>query len=553
MKSAKIRYLAVAVAVLTLALLGPTGLAAAAPPAPGTPIQATQQIQAPAAQVRTAEQMAAAAVGPDAASMPPRPKPFLSRLDATAYRELKAKAASGAGRPSAAAPQSAVPRAPVTTAVNFDGVNAATAGYYPPDTHGAAGRTYFAEVTNTHLDIYQKAAPNTLVLSISTEAWLGAALGYFTLPRMIYDPVYDRWIFLATQWRTPSDPTHQYLWLAVSFTADPTGSFYLYQLDVSDPGVSNNTYWDYPQLGLDQNAIIITGDFFDLNTGNYVGSRMFSAAKSLLYNGQDFNSPLFTGLDGTLAPPLALDANPYSFLVAADWYARDNYVTLYALQGSGTATPVLYTSYIPVPTFAIPPYAVQPGTSQMLDTSDARFVNASTQIGNSLFQVHTVAYSGLATPRFYEFNTSTNSIIQSGIFFGSATSNDFNASIAANRFKDVFVAWSSTDAPNNVNAQVRVAGRLHTDPPGVISPSSAIYTSATFLTGETSSWNPSVQRWGDYSAVSLDPSDPTGATAWIVNEYVLTNDLWGSRIGSISLPVPRTGVNPAINLLLLLN
>lgn len=554
MKSAKIRYLAVAVAVLTLALLGLAGLAAAAPPAPGAPIQATKQILAPAAQVRTAEQIAAAASPLSAAPLPPpQPKPFLSRLDANTYRELKAKAASGAGRPSAAAPQSAATRTPVTTAVNFDGVNASVAGYYPPDTHGAAGRTYFAEVTNTHLDIYQKAAPNSLVLSISTEAWLGATLGYFTLPRIIYDPVYDRWIFLVTQWRTPSDPTHQYLWLAVSLTSDPTGSFYLYQLDVSDPAVSGNTYWDYPQLGLDRNAIIITGDFFDLNTGNYIDSRMFSAAKSQLYNGLAFNSPLFTGLDGTLAPPLVLDVNPYSFLVAADWYARDNYVTLYALQGSGTAAPVLYTDYIPVPAFAIPPFAIQPGTDQMLDTSDARFVNASTQIGNSLFQVHTVAFSGLATPRFYEFNTSTNSIIQSGNFYGSATSNDFNASIAANRFKDVFVTWSSTDNPNNVNAQVLVAGRLHTDPPGVISPISAIFTSATFLSGETSSWNPLVQRWGDYSAVSLDPSDPTGATAWIVNEYVLTNDLWGSRIGSISLPVPRAGANPAINLLLLLD
>jgi len=436
--------------------------------------------------------------------------------------------------------------------VNFAGVNAATASHYPPDTHGAAGRDYFAEVTNTHLDIYQKAAPYTLVQSVSTEAWLGAAAGYFANPRMIYDPVYDRWIFLVTQWRTPSDPSHQYLYLAISLTSDPTGSFYLYTIDVSDYRVSSNTQWDYPQLGLDRNAIIITGDFFNLNTGHYVGSRMFSAAKSLVYNGQAFDSPLFTGLDGTLAPPIVLDVNPYSFLVAADWYARNNYVTLYALQGSGTSNPVLYTNYIPVPAFSIPPYAIQPGTNQMLDTLDARFVNASTQIGNSLFQVHTVAYSGLATPRFYEFNTLNNSIIQSGTFYGSATSNDFNASIAANRYQDVFVTWSSTDAPNNVNAQVRVAGRLHTDPLGVISSGSPLYGSATFLTGEPAAWDPSVQRWGDYAAVSLDPADPSGASAWIVNEYVLTNNLWGSRIGRISLPA-RGGANQAVNLLLLLN
>lgn len=540
--------------ILILVLLGLAGGSVAAPQARGVQIQATQQILGASAQVRTPEQMAAAAaLQPAAPSLPPRPKPFLRRLDANTYKELKVKAAANAmGRRPATAPQSTVPRTPVTSTVNFDGVNASTAGYYPPDTHGAAGRTYFAEVTNTHLDIYQKAAPYTLVQSISTEAWLGATPGYFSNPRMVYDPVYDRWIFLATQWRTPSDPAHQYLYLAISLTSDPTGSFYLYTLDVSDSGVSNNTQWDYPQLGLDRNAIIITGDLFNLNTGNYIDSRMFSVPKSLVYNGQAFNSPLFTGLDGTLAPPIVLDLNPYSYLVAADWYVRNNYVTIYALQGSDTSNPVLYTSYIAVPTFDIPPYAIQPGTSQMLDTMDARFENASTQIGNSLFQVHTVAYSGLATPRFYEFNTATDSIIQSGMFYGSNTSNDFNASIAASRYKDVYVTWSSTDAPNSVNAQVLVAGRLHTDTPGVIANGSPLYTSSTFLTGDPSSWDQYVQRWGNHSAVSLDPSDPRGATAWIVNEYVLSNSLWGSRIGRINLPA-QNRVIPAINFLLLLN
>ena len=162
--------------------------------------------------------------------------------------------------------------------------------------------------------------PITRVKSISTETWLGATPGYFANPRMIYDPVYDRWIFLVTQFRTPADPTHQYLYLAVSQTSDPTGAFNVYQIDVSDGGVSNNTFWDYPQLGLDRNAIIVTGDLYDLDTTGSLlfDSRMFTVAKSPLYNGQAFNLYLFTGLDGTLAPPIVLDENPSSFLVTAD-------------------------------------------------------------------------------------------------------------------------------------------------------------------------------------------------------------------------------------------
>ncbi len=63
---------------------------------------------------------------------------------------------------------------------------------------------------------------------------------------------------------------------------------------------------------------------------------------------------------------------------------------------------------------------------------------------------------------------------------------------------------------------------------------------------------PGIQYWGTYSAVSLDPSDNRGAAAWVVNEDILANDLWGSRISRISLPVAN-GAAAAINSLLLLD
>jgi hypothetical protein len=136
-------------------------------------------------------------------------------------------------------------------------------------------------------------------------------------------------------------------------------------------------------------------------------------------------------------------------------------------------------------------------------------------------------------------------VIQSGDFGRSGTSFDFNASIAANRRKDVFVTWSSTDVVNNVNAEVRFSGRLHTEPLGVIpSPGALLFGSNTFYSVAGTE-----QRWGDYSAVSLDPADPRGLTAWIVNERILSNIVWGSRIGRISLP-PYDSSLPAVYFLL---
>ena len=55
-------------------------------------------------------------------------------------------------------------------------------------------------------------------------------------------------------------------------------------------------------------------------------------------------------------------------------------------------------------------------------------------------------------PKFYRLNTSTNTVSQSGFYFASATSDDFNASIAANDAGDCFVTWTSTDTS---------AGRTH--------------------------------------------------------------------------------------------
>ena len=177
-----------------------------------------------------------------------------------------------------------------------------------------------------------------------------------------------------------------------------------------------------------------------------------------------------------------LDENPNTYLVAAD--TSDNKVTLYTLTNSGgeSSHPERPCYYPGAGLYDACQCAASPQTrASTLDTSDCRFVNASTQIGNSLFQVHSINSGGFARCRFYEFDTVNKQVIQTGTFGRSGTSFDFNASIAANRRKDVFVTWSATDVTNNVNAEVRFSGRLHTDPLGVIpSPGSLLFGSDTF-------------------------------------------------------------------------
>jgi hypothetical protein len=209
------------------------------------------------------------------------------------------------------------------------------------------------------------------------------------------------------------------------------------------------------------------------------------------------------------------------------------------------ATLVLQAS-VDVPDYAFPPDAPQLGTSQLLDTLDRRFVNASTQVGDSLWNVHTINRAGFAAPKFYQIDTEgagKNTLKQSGFFFESPTSHDFNASIAANASREAFVTWTSTDVANpdvslRHNARIRFSGRQPADALGVVGPGSTLFTSATALTGNPG-FSPGVQRWGDYSAVSLDPSpgSTAGCTAqrraWLVNERINSSTAWGSRIARI--------------------
>src|SRR5207249_3682032 len=77
------------------------------------------------------------------------------------------------------------------------------------------------------------------------------------------------------------------------------------------------------------------------------------------------------------------------------------------------ATLVLQSA-IAVSAYTIPPGAAQPGTGSTLDTLDNRFVNASTQVGDSLWNVHAVDSSGFPRPLFYEIDTRRRIKLQAG-------------------------------------------------------------------------------------------------------------------------------------------
>lgn len=452
-------------------------------------------------------------------------KPFYPTSGAAKYKEFKTQlAAKPKGkRPSSGATTAAKPLTQVhVLSPDFDGSDDID-GFVPPDTHGAVGIGEFVEATNDHIDIYR--SNPTSHTTIELPALFGYSAAGMTDPRVVYDRWWSRWVITVMGF--PESPTVQNHFIAISQTPSALGGFWLYAFNVTfNPG----DLWDYPQLGMDQDAVIITANIFDAS-GNFKGADMLSIAKARLYNGWGWSAQVFPNLAGTLAPPIVLDQNDTTFLVAAPFNA--NALQLYALQNSSNVPSLAGPISVPVGAYTAPSPSPQPGTTDpanLVDTSDGRFVNASTQTGNFLWQVHSIDVGGLPTPVYYQINTATNAVVQSGQFFASPTSYDFNASIAASSENDAFVTWTSIDSANGIDAQVRFSGCDHNNGPCVISAGTALFTSPTFLADDFDP-NFGMQRWGDYSAVTVDPLNDR--QAWLVNEKIDANQDWGSHIGNI--------------------
>lgn len=472
-------------------------------------------------------------------------------IDADLYRSLKEEAERGggpAGKRSGGA-GAATPLAPPTQQYDVPGFSASFP--FPPDTDGAAGNTQYVQVVNSRVRVVNKAPAGTTACADRSLNQFTISTEFVFDPRVIYDETWDRWVIVFTRRSTSATDTVRRYFLAVSTSSNACGSFFLYTVPFSGGPFNNGDWWDFPQLGQDQDTIFVTGNVFDTPASGspFKGAALQPIAKARVYNGLGFSAPIFTGLVGTLAPPtlIAHDQDRDAIFLAAP--PNGTHLREYTLRESSrpNGATLFGPTLIDVPDYAVPPSAEQPGTALTLDTGDNRFQNRhvqyTTNVGNIIvWQTHTVATGGFATPKFYLINATGNAVIQQGFFARSFCSDDWNPSIAANTLHEAVVTWSAVQDPANaqgcaaVNAEVRASGRQPqpADPAGSMnSPGVLVEGSATFYDDPES---PTPERWGDYSAVSVNPVNAGSCAArrrfFLTNENIPTTNtnVWGSRI-----------------------
>jgi hypothetical protein len=483
--------------------------------------QVLGEVSAP--ELRTPEQMSQAESAALAAPEQQRLVPFLPGISPSEYDAAKnAATLSAAPGDLAVKPSALAGVGPVSIILDGSGINqTAAGGAFPPQTHVAVSSTQLVEVVDSRFVVFSKNSLSSSLGSASLRAFFGNIVGtsdVIVQPRVIFDRDAQRWIIVASRLPASSADTVHRLLLGVSKTADATGSFFVFPLNFFGSSFQNGDRVDLPQLGLDQGSVLITANVGSTSVRFAI---VVAINKAKLYSGISSQAAIF-GVRNLVAPPIVRDHNPKSFFVGTSITGSGNTLQLFTLTNSSNPSTARLTGpvNIPVPAYSIPPNARQFGTTDRLQTFDDRFENASTQIGNDLWQVHTIASNGHPKPKFYRVNTATNKVTLSGLISASATSDDWNASIAANDLDLPVVTWSSTDSLARINAQVRAAS-------GPVGPGTVLVTSPTFYHPT----NSGVEPWGNYSAVTVDPL--LSNTAWLVNEKIDSGSVWGSQIARV--------------------
>ncbi|MBZ5647606.1 MAG: hypothetical protein LAN37_10320 [Acidobacteriia bacterium] len=456
----------------------------------------------------------------------------------------------------------------------------------PPDTGGAVGRTQYVQLVNTSIMVFDKQTLTKLSGPTATNS-LFSSLASNNPCRttndgdgiVLYDHLADRWIITQFGNASPTPATGPYYeCVAVSQTSDATGSYFLYFFSYSQ-------FPDYPKIGIWPDAYYMSYNVFTSPTGSFVGGKVCALDRANMLTGAATrgapgpagtpssnppNAPagnnqvcfnitdsglLPADLDGA-APPSA--GSPNYFLEWFDnsdlglWKFHVDWTTLTnsTLNGVNWVSPngpspnsisaglIAVTAFTatcdPKPgngfnTVCIP----QKGTGQLLDSLSDRVMHrlAYRNFGTheSLVVNHAVVAGTSSGIRWYEIQNpnGTPTVPQTGTW-APDSSWRWMGSMAMDQQGNIAVGYSVSSS-SLFFPSIAYATRLAGDPLGTLGTETTLMSGAGSQTG-------GLDRWGDYSAMSVDPVDD--CTFWYTNEYLAASGSfnWHTRIASFKFP-----------------
>ena len=433
-----------------------------------------------------------------------------------------------------------LPQVSATQGVSFDGIS--TSGWIPPDNNIAVSSTIIGVTVNTDVAFYSKTG--TLISGPTNIPLLFAGVGglctiYVVDPIVLYDRPADRWVVAGIGLDYAGNYSEC---IAVSTSNDPTASYatYIYPF--------GTTLNDYDKLSVwataSNSAYLATYNLFPPAGAGSADLCGFDRAKMLVGNASaamlcqqtpsSESSYLPSDMDGPTPP---VDGTPGLFL---NWQNNNpgklNLRKLTLDFGSGTATLSSATAIsVANDSFACGSGGTcvpQPGTTQKLDTLGDRmmyrFAIRHFADHDRAVVSHAVGSSGSVAVRWYELYDPAGAVTlnQQGTFAPDATYR-WMSSLAEDQNANIGLGYSASST--TVNPAVRFTGRVPSDPLGSMETEASIIEGGGSQTGGSSA-----NRWGDYTAMRVDPADD--CTFWYVDEYQQTTgyENWTTRIASFT-------------------
>ncbi|MEZ4701272.1 MAG: PKD domain-containing protein [Rhodothermales bacterium] len=438
-----------------------------------------------------------------------------------------------------------------TLGVSFDGSsdddNSAILGFrvVPPDTDGDVGPNHYVQWINSVTEIFDRNG-NTLLGPVAGNIYFQGMGGDCEAdndgdPVVLYDEAADRW--LVSQFSVSASPYS--MCIAISTTPDPTGSYNRYEFGFG------TDFPDYPKLG-------IWGDSYTMTTRDFTNGASFGGQSAIVLDrtamlaGNPATMVRFKNAFGiTKDGYLSGDSDaPISGPVIFGGHGADGNTTIELWQltidwnNPGAATFASIPG-VTVPAFDdIVPSANQPNGQVLDDLSNFTmhrlnvrdFGTHKSMVANHSVEVTT----GVIGVRWYEFrNTGGNwTLYQSGTY--SPDSDDrWMGSIAINANGDIALGYSRSSS--TMFPSIYMTGQT-ADQSGT----GVMNVAETLLHAGTGAQS-GASRWGDYSMMSVDPTD--NASFWYTTEYYAATGSFdfNTRITSFNLGGGGgTGNNPPV-------
>ena len=431
----------------------------------------------------------------------------------------------------------------------WEGLGAGFPGFtvtaLPPDTNAAIGPSHIVQWVNNAFVVFNKQGAQVLAPVDDASFWGVLSTCYqfggFSDPIVQYDRAADRW--LVGEVAIPLVPPilGQFAQcFAVSTGPDPTGSYFMWAYGF---GSDLN---DYPKIGVWPDGYYVTWNMFQ-NAANFMGSRACSFDRSAMLSGAAaparvcfqlstaYDSLLPADLDGAAAPPGGSPNFLMNINTATSELNLWKFHVDYATPGNSTFTgPISIPGVAPfnAPCLSTQDCVPQPGTTESLDALGDRLMYrlAYRNFGDheSIVANHTILAAGGNTGvRWYEVRSPNGSpaIYQQGSF---APDTDYRwmGSIAMDKKGNIGLGYSV--ASGVTYPSIRYTGWESGNPLGTLQAETSMVAGGGAQTG--------YNRWGDYSAMRIDPSND--CIFWYTQEYQATTQSanWNTRIGSFQFP-----------------